>query len=78
MNNDLLRMPTSKLQRVLALKKQIERLQAQLEKLVLGSGADTGAKTKKPRKKMSASARKRIAAAKTAWWAEKKAKAGRK
>ena len=56
MNSDLMNMTTSKLQRVIVLKRQIERLQTQLEKLVLGSGAHTSAKVSKPRKRRKASA----------------------
>lgn len=76
MNNDILRMPTSKLQRVIVLKKKIERLEAQLEKLVLGAGVTASAKTGKPRKRrrMSAEGRKRISEAAKARWAKIRAK----
>lgn len=74
MNNDLLHMSPAKLQRVITLRKQLDRLQSQLERLVLGNDGAAGTARKPARRRtMSASARKRIAAAKKAWWAERKA-----
>jgi hypothetical protein len=65
--NELLQISTAKLQRIIAVKKQIERLEAQLGKL---AGAAAPAAAPRKRRKMSAEARKRISAAAKARWAK--------
>lgn len=68
--NDLLNISTAKLQRILALKKQIERLEAMLSKLA-GAAAPAAAKSApRKRRKMSAEARRRISVAAKARWAK--------
>lgn len=67
--NELLQLSTSKLQRILAVKRQIERLQAKLSKLAGATDLAAGNGRRK-RRKMSAAGRKRIAAAAKARWAK--------
>lgn len=66
---------TAKLKRVISIRGKIERLEAQLEKLVGGIGAKglTAAGTPRKRRKMSAAARKAISAAAKARWAKYRA-----
>jgi hypothetical protein len=72
--NDLLNISTAKLQRIIAVKKQIERLQAQLAKLAgAASSAAAAAAPRKKRRKMSAAGRKAISDAAKARWAKIKA-----
>jgi hypothetical protein len=62
---------TSKqLRRAASIKETIEELQNELNKL--GEGSTTPAKTAKPKRKMSAAGRARIAAGQKARWAKKK------
>lgn len=71
--NDLLHISTAKLQRILKLKKQIERLQAQLAKLAGSVSAASTATAPRKRHKMSAAGRKAISEAVKARWAKLKA-----
>lgn len=69
--NELLHISTSKLQRILKLKRQIERLQAQLEKLA-GAALPAAASPPRKRRRMSAAGRKAISEAAKARWAKVK------
>ena len=71
--NDLLNVSTAKLQRILALKKQIERLEARLSNLAGSVNSAPSATTPRKRRKLSAAARKRISDAVKARWARQKA-----
>ena len=70
---NILNLPTAKLKRIIALKAQIEHLQARLEAIAGGSPA---AVAKPGRKKwtMSAAARRKISLAAKARWAKVKGK----
>jgi hypothetical protein len=68
--NDLLQISTGKLQRILAVKKQIEHLEAKLAKLAGAAAPAAATAGPRKRRRMSASARKRISAAATARWAK--------
>ena len=70
--NELLQISTAKLQRIVALKKQIERLQTQLGKLAGKAVASIAAAPRK-RGKMSAAGRRAISRAAKARWAKIKA-----
>ena len=70
--NELLHISTSKLQRILKLKRQIERLQAQLEKLAGAALPAAASPPRKRRRKMSAAGRKAISEAAKARWAKVK------
>ena len=75
---DLFNLTTAKLKRIIALKQQIEKLQARLEVLA-GGAAASAAKPARKKWTMSLSARRKIAAAARARWAKvKKAKAAPK
>ena len=67
----LLNLTTAKLRRIIALKQQIEKLQARLEALASGASAPPGRPAKK-KWTMSAAARRKIAAAQRARWAKVK------
>ena len=67
----LLNLTTAKLRRIIALKQQIEKLQARLEALASGASAPLGRPAKK-KWTMSAAARLKIAAAQRARWAKVK------
>ena len=67
----LLNLTTAKLRRIIALKQQIEKLQARLEALATGASAPLGRPAKK-KWTMSAAARRKIAAAQRARWAKVK------
>jgi hypothetical protein len=69
----LLNLTTAKLRRIIALKQQIEKLQARLEALASGASAPLGRPAKK-KWTMSAAARRKIAAAQRARWAKVKGK----
>jgi hypothetical protein len=80
--NELINLPAAKLKQILALKAQIETLQAQLSKLLTGSSsapaAKAGAKATAPKqRKMSAAARRKISLAAKARWAKVKAGKGK-
>ena len=66
---DLINLPSSKLKRVLTLKNRIERLQAQLEKVVTSALPGAVGKVVTTRRKMSAAARRKISLAAKARWA---------
>lgn len=71
---ELLTFTTDKLKRVLALRTQIEKLQAQLEKLAGSTTvAKPAAKDAPKKRKMSAAGRRRISLAQKARWAKQKA-----
>jgi hypothetical protein len=70
---DLLQLSTAKLQRIIKVKKQIERLEARLGKLAGGKGAAIGLDAPRKRRKMSAAGRKAISDAAKARWARERA-----
>lgn len=72
--NDLLHISTAKLQTIIAVKKQIERLQARLVKLAGAAVPASVATAPRKRRKMSAAGRKAISEAAKARWAKIKAK----
>jgi hypothetical protein len=74
--NQLLNLTTAKLRRIIALKQQIEKLQARLEALAGGSAAPV-ARPGRKKWTMSLSARRKIAAAQRARWAKAKGKAAK-
>ena len=65
--NDILHLSTAKLQRIVKLKKQIEHLQGQLEKL---AGGTTPVPAKRKRRRMSAAGRKAMSLAAKKRWAK--------
>lgn len=68
--NELLKLPSARLKRIVELRTKIEHLESQLAALVEGAPA---ARRKQPRRKkgqMSAAARKRISLAAKARWAK--------
>lgn len=72
----LLKLTTAKLRRIIALKQQIEKLEARLEALA-GAAAASAAKPGRKKWTMSLSARRKIAAAQRARWAKAKGKAAK-
>lgn len=70
---ELLQLSVAKLQRILAVKKQIERLQAKLEKLAGAASPAAVAAAPRKRRRMSAAGRKRISEAAKARWAKLRA-----
>ena len=68
---ELINLTTAKLKRIIALKQQIEKLQARLETLAGGS-ATPAAKPGRKKWTMSLAARRKIAAAARARWAKVK------
>lgn len=67
---ELLHLSASKLKRVVALKSQIERLEAELGKLVSATSSAPAEKAVHPRRKMSAATKAKIYAAAKARWAK--------
>lgn len=67
---DLLQIPTENLQKAIAIKREIDRLQARLNALLGGAAVSAEAK---PKRRLSAAARKRIAEAAKARWARYRA-----
>lgn len=67
---DLLQIPTENLQKAIAIKREIDRLQAKLSALLGGGAIAAGAK---PKRRLSAAARKRISEAAKARWARYRA-----
>lgn len=67
---DLLQIPTENLQKAIAIKREIERLQAKLTALL---GGTSEAAPAKPKRYLSPAARKRIAEAARARWARYRA-----
>ena len=70
--NELLQISTAKLQRIIALKKQIERLQTRLTKLA-GKAVASAAPVARKRRRMSAAGRRAVSRAAKARWAKIKA-----
>ena len=75
--NDLLKLPASKLKRILALKTQIERLESRIEAVVTTALPGALQKVAKKKRTMSAAARKKISQAAKARWARVKAARGK-
>lgn len=71
--NELIKLPSATLKRILTLKAKIERLEAQLAALVGGAAGGPRRKTRHKRRPLSAAARKRISAAAKARWARERA-----
>lgn len=67
---DLLQIPTENLQKAIAIKREIDRLQAKLSALLGGAAAEPAVK---PKRRLSAAARKRISEAAKARWARYRA-----
>lgn len=76
MNNTLSGLSSAQLRRATAIKERIETLEQELNSLLGVSEAPTDGPVVRRRRKMSAEAREKIAAAQRARWA--KAKAGKK
>ncbi|MGA2029480.1 MAG: hypothetical protein ABSG87_05365 [Verrucomicrobiota bacterium] len=70
---ELLHLPVAKLKHLVALKTEIERLEAQLEKVIVAATPAPVGKIIQARRKMSAAARKKISLAAKARWAKVKA-----
>ena len=73
--NDLLKLPATKLKRILALKTQIERLESRIGAVITKAMPGSLQKVAKKKRHMTAAARKKISIAAKARWA--KIKAGR-
>jgi hypothetical protein len=67
---ELLKLPAHQLKRVVALKAEIERLEAQLENVITAAVPGPVAKVIHARRKMSAAARRKISLAAKARWAK--------
>jgi len=67
---ELLHLPAAKLKRVVALKGEIERLEAQLENVIVAATPSSVVKVVRAGRKMSAAARKKISQAAKARWAK--------
>jgi hypothetical protein len=76
MMKDLLNVPVEKLKRLVALKTEIEKLQGQVESLMIESSPPGLKQVFRQKRKMSAAVRKKISEAATARWA--KIRAGKK
>jgi hypothetical protein len=74
---ELIKLPAHKLKRVVQLKTEIERLENQLENVLVAATPAPVGKIIKAKRRMSAAARRKIAAAAKARWAKIKA-AGKK
>jgi hypothetical protein len=74
---ELLKLPAAKLKRVLALKSEIERLEAQLENVIIAASPAPVAKLIKAKRTMSAAARRKISLAAKARWAKVRAAKGK-
>jgi hypothetical protein len=72
--NDLLKISSAKLKRIISLRKQIERLETRLEKLAAQAVPTSAPGQRRKRRKMSAAGRKAISKAAKARWAKIKAK----
>ena len=73
--NDLLKLPATKLKRILSLKTQIERLESRIGAVITKALPGPLQKVAKKKRHMTAAARKKISIAAKARWA--KIKAGR-
>jgi len=71
---EFVKLPAAKLQRIVAMKRAIERLEARLEKLVNRAAPEPVEPGAKKKRTMSASARKKISRAAKARWAKVRAK----
>ncbi|MBI3849659.1 MAG: hypothetical protein HY298_05130 [Verrucomicrobia bacterium] len=71
--NELLSLPAAKLKRILALKTEIERLEAKLASITTAGLRGPGTNPARKRRKMSPAARKRISLAAKARWAKVRA-----
>lgn len=67
---ELLKIPAAQLKRVLALKTEIERLESQLETVIITALPGPLPKLARKRRTMSAAARKKISIAAKARWAK--------
>lgn len=67
---EILHLPAAKLKRVVALKAEIEKLEHQLENVIVATTPSFVGKVIKARRKMSAAAKAKIAAAARARWAK--------
>jgi hypothetical protein len=67
---ELLHLPVAKLKRLVALKTEIERLETQLENVIIAATPASVGKIIRARRKMSAAARKKISQAAKARWAK--------
>lgn len=74
---ELIKLPASKLKRVVQLKAEIERLENQLENVIVAATPSPVGKIIRAKRHMSAAARRKIAQAAKARWAKVKA-AGKK
>jgi hypothetical protein len=72
---EILHLPVAKLKRVIALKAEIEKLEHQLENVIVATSPAFVGKVIKTRRKMSAAAKAKIAAAARARWAKVKGSA---
>jgi hypothetical protein len=70
---EILNLPAAKLQRIVALKTQIERLQSQLEALATNTSPTVAKKAPFKKRTMSAAARRKISLAAKARWAKVRA-----
>jgi hypothetical protein len=72
--NPILNLSAKALRRAVSVKVQIEKLQAQLDRILSADGATSSSKTGRKKRRLSAAARARISAAAKARWARVKAK----
>jgi hypothetical protein len=70
---EILSLPAAKLQRIVALKTQIERLQSQLEAMATNTSPAAAKNAPHKKRTMSAAARKKISQAAKARWAKVRA-----
>lgn len=70
---NIVKLPVRTLQRVLKIKRQIERLEGQLAKAVGGGKFESSAMERSPRRKMSDAGRAAISKAAKARWARHRA-----
>jgi len=68
--NELIKLPSAKLKRIVALRSKIEQLESQLAALVGGTVSRPAGAVARKRRKLSAAARKRISLAAKARWAK--------
>ena len=73
MANPFSNLTVAQLRSALAIKERIQKLERKLEAVIGGSGTSAGGTVGRPRRKMSAEARAKIAAAQRARWARQKA-----
>ena len=75
--NDLLKLPTAKLKRILAFKTQIERLESRIGAVITKALPGPLQKVAKKKRTMSAAARRKISQAAKARWAKVRAARGK-